>query len=165
MDMTTEARRISPTGKPPFRADHIGSLLRPPGLRQAFRKHAAGEISGDAFRAAQDAAITEVVRLQEDCGLGVVNDGEFRRISYWEKFVRLTDGLTVKEAVFKFHDDHGHEADFTAPYAERRVSRSAPVTLDEFQFVKGLTSAVPKITMPAPSTMHLYRFSDYAAPG
>ncbi len=159
------ASRIVPNGRPPFRADHIGSLLRPPALRQAFRKHAAGEISDEAFRAAQDDAIRDVVRLQEDCGLGVVNDGEFRRISYWEKFVRLTRGLTVKEAVFKFHDDHGHEADFTAPYAEGRVSRSAPITLDEFDFVRGLTRAVPKITMPAPSTMHLYRFSDYAAPG
>jgi len=159
------ASTIIPNGRPPFRADHIGSLLRPQALRQAFRKHAAGEISDEVFRAAQDEAIRDVVRLQEDCGLGVVNDGEFRRISYWEKFVRLTKGLTVKEAVFKFHDDHGHEADFTAPYAEGRVSRSAPITLDEFEFVKALTTAVPKITMPAPSTMHLYRFSDYAAPG
>ena len=117
------------------------------------------------FQAAQDDAIRDVVKLQEDCGLEVVNDGEFRRISYWEKFVRLTAGLTVKEAVFKFHDEHGPEADFTAPYAAGRVSRSGPITLDEFEFVKGLTAAVPKITMPAPSTMHLYRFSDYAAPG
>ncbi len=155
----------SPDGRPPFRADHIGSLLRPQKLRQAFRQHTAGEIADDAFRSVQDEAIREVVKLQEDCGLGVVTDGEFRRISYWEKFVRLTDGLVVKDAVFKFHDDHGHEADFTAPYARGRVSRRAPITLDEFSFVKGLTGAVPKITMPAPSTMHLYRFSDYAAAG
>jgi 5-methyltetrahydropteroyltriglutamate--homocysteine methyltransferase len=139
--------------------------LRPPALRQAFRRHASGEIPDADFRAAQDEAIRDVVRLQEECGLEVVNDGEFRRISYWEKFVRLTAGLTVKEAVFKFHDEHGHEAEFTAPYAEGRVSRSAPITLDEFEFVKALTSAVPKVTMPAPSTMHLYRFTDYAAPG
>ena len=165
MDKASPAKRIAPTGRPPFRADHIGSLLRPQTLRQAFRQHAAGEISAGAFRAAQDEAIRDVVRLQEECGLEVVNDGEFRRISYWEKFVRLTAGLTVKEAVFKFHDDHGHEADFTAPYAEGKVSRSAPITLDEFEFVNGLTSAVPKVTMPAPSTMHLYRFTDYAAPG
>ena len=165
MEKPTAAQRIAPTGRPPFRADHIGSLLRPQNLRQAFRQHAAGEISGEAFRAVQDEAIREVVKLQEDCGLEVVNDGEFRRVSYWEKFVRLTTGLSVKEAVFKFHDDHGHEADFTAPYAVGRVSRSGPITLDEFEFVQGLTSCVPKITMPAPSTMHLYRFSDFAAPG
>lgn len=156
---------LTPDGRPPFRADHIGSLLRPQKLRHAFRQHAAGELADAAFRAVQDEAIRDVVRLQEESGLGVVTDGEFRRISYWEKFVRLTAGLTVKEAVFKFHDDHGHETDFTAPYATGRVSRSEPITLDEFSFVHGLTAAVPKITMPAPSTMHLYRFSDYAAPG
>ena len=163
--MTTEPMRIAPNGRPPFRADHIGSLLRPPKLRQAFRQHASGELPDPAFRAAQDEAIRDVVKLQEECGLAVVTDGEFRRISYWEKFVRLTAGLVVKEAVFKFHDDHGHEADFTAPYAEGHVSRRSPITLDEFEFVRGLTKTVPKITMPAPSTMHLYRFSDYAAPG
>ena len=77
--------------------------------------------SADAdFRAAQDAAIRDVVKLQEDCGLQVVTDGEFRRISYWEKFVRLTKGLVVKDAVFKFHDEHGHESDFTAPYVAAR---------------------------------------------
>ena len=157
--------KIKPDGRPPFRADHIGSLLRPPALRQAFRQHTAGEIADAAFRVAQDVAIRDVVRLQEECGLQVVTDGEFRRFSYWEKFVRLTEGLVVKEAVFKFHDDHGHETDFTAPYAVGQVSRREPITLDEFSFVKGLTGAVPKITMPAPSTMHLYRYSDYAAPG
>src|SRR6185503_14148237 len=152
-------------GRPPSRADHIGSLLRPKKLREAFRQHAAKALADAEFRAAQDEAIRDVVKLQEDCGLGVVTDGEFRRISYWEKFVRLTAGLVVREAVFNFHDDHGHEADFTAPFAEGRVSRRGPITLDEFEFVRGLTRAVPKITMPAPSTMHLYRFSDYAAPG
>ncbi len=156
---------IRPDGRPPFRADHIGSLLRPPALRQAFRRHLEGTSADEEFRAAQDAAIRDVVRLQEDSGLSVVTDGEFRRISYWEKFVRLTKGLSVKEADFKFHDDHGHEADFTAPYVSGRVSRGEPITLDEFSFVKGLTAAVPKMTMPAPSTMHLYRYSDYAAPG
>ncbi|MDH5579421.1 MAG: 5-methyltetrahydropteroyltriglutamate--homocysteine S-methyltransferase, partial [Betaproteobacteria bacterium] len=92
-------------------------------------------------------------------------DGEFRRISYWEKFVRLTEGLTVKEAVFTFHDEHGHESAFTAPYVTAKVKRSAPITVDEFSFVKPLTKATPKITMPSPSTMHFYRFTDYGAKG
>src|SRR5258707_9895925 len=129
----------------PHRADHIGSLLRPKKLREAFRAHSENKIGDAELGAAQDEAIREVVRLQEECGLAVVTDGEFRRISYWEKFVRLTAGLVVKEAVFKFHDEHGHEADFTAPFAEGRVSRRGPITLDEFEFVKGVTRAVPKI--------------------
>ena len=150
------------SGQPPFRADHIGSLLRPQPLRKAFRAHAAKEIADDAFRAAQDAAIRGVVKLQEGCGLQVVTDGEFRRTSYWEKFVRLTDGLKVKPAVLKFHDAAGRETEFTAPYAEGKVKRGAPITVDEFRFVKGASRATGKITMPAPSTMHFYRFNDWA---
>ena len=92
---------IQPNGRPPFRADHIGSLLRPRKLRDAFRAHAEGKLDERAFRAAQDEAIRDVVKLQEDCGLQVVTDGEFRRISYWEKFVRLTKGLVVKEAALE----------------------------------------------------------------
>jgi 5-methyltetrahydropteroyltriglutamate--homocysteine methyltransferase len=137
---------------PLHRADHIGSLLRPKKLREAFRN-----LKGDALRAAQDAAIRDVVRLQQDCGLQVITDGEFRRISYWEKFVRLTKGLEVKDAVFTFHDAEGHESKFTAPYVSGKVSRSQPITLDELGF--GNT----KITMPAPSTMHFYRHTDWGS--
>lgn len=155
---------IRPDGRPPFRADHIGSLLRPPALRQAFRRHAAGEIDDGALRAAQDAAIRAVVALQAECGLEVVTDGEFRRFSYWEKFVRLTGGLGVRAANFRFHDDHGHASDFTAPFAEAKVARDAPIALDEFAFLQSIARATPKITLPAPSTMHLYRYRDFADP-
>jgi len=156
---------VEPNGRPPFRADHIGSLLRPQKLRHAFREHAAGRLDAAALGAVEDAAVRDVVRLQEDCGLEVITDGEFRRASYWEKFVRLTEGLAVKDAVFRFHDSHGHESEFTAPYVTKKVARGAPIALDEFEFVKGVTRRTPKITMPAPSTMHFYRFTDYATPG
>jgi 5-methyltetrahydropteroyltriglutamate--homocysteine methyltransferase len=142
---------------PPFRADHVGSLLRPKELREAFRKHASKEIDDKTFRAIQDEAIRDVVKLQRDCGLEVVTDGEFRRVSYWEKFVRLTKGLEVKDAVFTFHDAEGRESKFTAPYVSGKVSRAEPITLDEWGF--GNT----KITMPAPSTMHFYRFTDWGS--
>ena len=134
------------------RADHIGSLLRPKKLREAFRT-----LQGEALRAAQDEAVREVVGLQRDCGLQVVTDGEFRRISYWEKFVRLTKGLEVRDAVFTFHDAAGHESKFTAPYVSGKVSRGQPITLDELAFEN------QKITMPAPSTMHFYRFTDWGS--
>ena len=137
---------------PPYRADHIGSLLRPKKLRDAFRN-----LSGAELRAVQDDCIREVVKLQKDCGLEVVTDGEFRRISYWEKFVRLTKGLEVRDAVFTFHDAAGHESKFTAPYVSGKVSRTEPITLDEFQFQN------QKVTMPAPSTMHFYRFTDWGS--
>src|SRR4029077_3036288 len=74
-----------------------------------------------------------------------------------EKFVRLTNGLEVKDAVFSFHDAEGHESKITAPYVGGKVSRPGPITLDEWGF--GNT----KITMPAPSTMHFYRFTDWGS--
>ena len=157
--------QIAPNGRPPFRADHIGSLLRPRTLRDAFRQHAAGRMNDSAFRAAQDAAIRDVVRLQEECGLQVATDGEFRRTSYWEKFVRLTRGLVVKEAVLTFHDAHGHESGFTAPYVIGKVGRAEPISLDEFEFVRECTSLTGKVTLPSPSTMHFYRFTQYGDPG
>ena len=149
----------------PFRADHIGSLLRPRMLRDAFRRHSAGDLADAELRAVQDQAIREAVKLQEECGLEVASDGEFRRVSYWEKFVRLTGGLVVKDAVFQFHDAQGHASNFTAPYVEGKVNRGAPITLDEFDFLKQTTSRTPKITMPAPSTMHFYRFTDWGRRG
>src|SRR3954471_2010778 len=142
---------------PPFRADHIGSLLRPKKLREAFRKHSTGEIPAQALRAVQDEAIREVIGLQQGCGLGAVTDGEFRRVLYWEKFARLTRGLEIRDAVFTFHDAHGHESKFTAPYVTGKVSRSEPITRDELGFGNN------KITMPAPSTMHFYRFTDWGS--
>jgi 5-methyltetrahydropteroyltriglutamate--homocysteine methyltransferase len=135
---------------PIFRADHIGSLLRPKRLREAFR-------SGKNLKAVQDESIRDVVRLQQECGLQAITDGEFRRISYWEQFVRLTKGLEVRDAVFTFHDAEGHESKFTAPYVSGKVSRAEPITLDELGF--GNT----KITMPAPSTMHFYRHNDWGS--
>ncbi len=147
------------------RADLIGSLLRPRVLREAFRKHAGGELDDAGLRAAQDAAIRVAIRLQEDCGLQVITDGEFRRVSYWEKFVRLTAGLEVRNAVFRFHDTQGHESEFTAPYVHGKVARRAPITVDEFRFVKDHTARTAKITLPAPSTMHFYRFTDWGERG
>src|SRR5450631_4699391 len=125
--LTREASMIkSPNGRPPFRADHVGSLLRPPILRQAFKDFFAKRIDDAHFAQIQDQCIRNVVKLQEDAGLEVVTDGEFRRTSYWARFVLLTQGLGVRQAMFKFVDDHGHETDFTAPYVEGRVSRTAP---------------------------------------
>ena len=154
----------APAGNPPFRADHIGSLLRPKRLRDAFRQRSATAISEAEFRRVQDEAVRGVVKLQEDAGLEVVTDGEFRRTSYWARFVLLTQGLEVRQAMFKFHDDHGHETDFTAPYVAGKVSRTAPITLDEYRFVASVAKGTPKITMPAPSTMHFYRCNDYGDP-
>jgi 5-methyltetrahydropteroyltriglutamate--homocysteine methyltransferase len=149
-------------GRPPFRADHIGSLLRPAALRQAFRQHAAKGISDAEFGKLQDQCIRDVVAMQEQVGLKVVSDGEFRRGSYWGRFVERTSGFEIKPASFKFRNDSGHVVDFTAPYAKARIERLQPLALDEFAFLRGATKVTGKITLPAPSTMHFYRCNDFA---
>jgi len=134
-------------------------------LKQASKDMAAGRLSSSDFERAQDAAIVEIVRMQEDVGLQVVTDGEFRRMSYWGRFVERCDGFIIKPAIFKFRDDHGHEVDFTATYAEGKLRRSRELSVDEFSFLKSaVRKATPKITLPAPSTMHFYRCTDYASP-
>ena len=155
---------IRPDGRPPFRADHVGSLLRPAALRNAFRQHAGGEIGADAFAGILDQCILDAVRMQEQAGLEVVTDGEFRRGSYWARFVERTGGLEIRAASFTFHDDHGHEMEFTAPYATGQVRRTQPLALDELEFLRGATKATPKITLPSPSTMHFLRSADFADP-
>jgi 5-methyltetrahydropteroyltriglutamate--homocysteine methyltransferase len=149
-------------GRPPFRADHVGSLLRPQVLRQAFRRYAAKEISDGEFARLQDQCIRDVIALQQEVGLQVVTDGEFRRGSYWGRFVERTAGFEIKPASFKFRNDQGHEVEFTAPYAKARIKRMQPLALDEYEFLRGITNLTVKITLPAPSTMHFYRCNDFA---
>ena len=153
---------MRPNGRPPFRADHIGSLLRPPELRQAYKDHQAKRIDVEYFAQILDRCIRDVVALQEAAGFRVVTDGEFRRGSYWGRFVERIEGFVIRPAAFKFRDDQGHEVDFTATYAAGRLSRSKPLALDEFVFVRDVAAATPKITLPAPSTMHFYRCTDFA---
>ena len=149
-------------GRPPFRADHVGSLLRPPALRQAFRQHGAKALSDAEFTHLQDQCIRDVIALQEQVGLQVVTDGEFRRGSYWSRFVERTDGFEIKPALFKFRNDQGHEVEFTAPYAKTKIKRKQPLAIDEYMFLAGATKVTGKITLPAPSTMHFYRCMDFA---
>jgi 5-methyltetrahydropteroyltriglutamate--homocysteine methyltransferase len=150
--------------RPPFRADHIGSLLRPAGLRDAFKRHQAKTLDDVSFGRALDDSIRGAIRLQEEVGLKVVTDGEFRRSSYWARFVERTEGFTIHPAAFKFRDDSGHEVAFTSPYAAKKLRRTAPLALDEFAFLKGATQVTEKITLPAPSTMHFYAGKNFADP-
>ena len=145
-----------PNVRPPFRAEHVGSLLRPPELRQAFRLFRAGEIDTEEFRAAQDQAIRRVVAQQEDLGLEVVTDGEFRRVSYWAHFVEATDGLDVAESRFDFHNDQGKQTCFLAPRVVGRVARNRSISAAEFDFLASVSKVTPKITMPSPPTMHFW---------
>lgn len=155
----------SPNQRPPFRADHVGSLLRPPELREAFRNVAAGKIDQATFARIQDDAIRAVVAMQAVAGMKAVTDGEFRRGSYWGRFVEGLKGFVIKPASFKFRDGKGSMLDFTAPYAAGKIVREEPLALDEYEFMRDVTQSssalMPKITVPSPSTMHYYRFDDF----
>jgi methionine synthase II (cobalamin-independent) len=142
----------SAQGRPPFHADHVGSLLRPQALRQAFRQHANKGIADAEFDKLQDQCIRDVVALQESVGLQVVTDGEFRRGSYWGRFVERTEGFSIKPASFKFRDDAGHEVEFTAPYAMNKIRRVRPLALDEFDFLRTIEAARADPHWGAPTT-------------
>ncbi len=146
--------------EPLFRAEHIGSLLRPAALTAAFRAHNAGELSDTAFREAQDSGIRDAVALQQAVGLRVVTDGEFRRGSYWGHFIGPVDGLTTREAAYKFRDDHGHEQAFIAPHVAGKVRRGRGISTGEFAFLKSVARATPKVTLPSPPTFHFWRGRD-----
>jgi len=145
------------TSKPPFRAEHVGSLLRPATLTEARRKLQRGEISAEQLREAEDTAIREIVRMQEDVGLQAVTDGELRRGSWHMDFLYQIGGVTKVQDPLKirFHNDSG-DIEFTG--SALRVTR--PIKLEktifgaDFAFLKSVARATPKITIPSPSMMH-----------
>jgi 5-methyltetrahydropteroyltriglutamate--homocysteine methyltransferase len=145
---------------PPFRADHVGSLLRPRPLKDAFRRHEAGELDAEGLRAAQDAAIRSVVALQEEAGLHSITDGEFRRPWYYGHFVEAVDGLDIGPAKFEFRDATGDRVSFTATANQGRLRRTRSISGGELDFLRSVTHETPKITMPSPSTMHFWRGDD-----
>ncbi len=146
--------------KPPFRADHVGSLLRPKTITEGFKKLHAGKIDQAEFNAIQDTAIDEVIKLQEDIGLKSVTDGEFRRASYWSTFVERVDGLDISQSLFTFTDDEGNENNFTAPIVTGKVGRSQSIAGDEFAYLHVRTKQTPKTTIVSPPTMHLFRMNE-----
>lgn len=151
-----------PVSSPPFRAEHIGSLLRPRDLKEAFRARAARELGVAEFQALQDRAIRQVVRLQEDVGLQSITDGEFRRAAWSAGFIWALEGLTERDSLFEFKDEGGDTIWWRTCYAERRVRRTRGIATEEFQFVHELTRRTPKVTMPSPSFLHFFRGGDCA---
>src|ERR687886_1199747 len=145
--------------QPPFRADHVGSLLRPPELLQAREAHAAGRIDDTELRAAEDAAIADVVRLQRDVGLRTATDGEFRRASWHMDFIYQLDGVSKAPGhlTVKFHNEQG-DIEFTP--AALRIDGSLGVrdTIfgDAFRFLQSVVAEdqTPKLTIPSPSMVH-----------
>ncbi len=143
--------------KLPHRAEHVGSLLRPRELRDAFKAHAAGQMSDAAYREIEDRNIIEAIRMQEDAGLASITDGEFRRGSWAFGLVKAVEGFGDAPSMFEFHDAAGNNYPFVTCYAVAKIRRSRPIAVGEFEFVRRHTRRVPKVTMPAPSFMHFFR--------
>jgi len=159
--MQRETATAATTGrrtKPPFRADHVGSLLRPPQLLQAREDLASGRIDGDQLRGIEDDAIRAIVRKQKELGLQSSTDGEFRRASWHMDFIYQLDGIT-KEAghiAVKFHNEQG-DIEFTpaALHVDGKLGVSKTIFGDAFQFLqRTVTNTVPKLTIPSPSMVH-----------
>ena len=150
--MTNDAKH-----DPPFRAEHIGSLLRPPELIQGHRDFTSGKISADEFHVVQDQCIRDAVRMQEEAGLQSITDGEFRRASYFNHFIKALDGMVEKHSLFTFSDSSGKRFEWGAPHVSGKLRRRSGISTGDFLFLKGVTKQTPKVTMPSPSTMHFFR--------
>jgi 5-methyltetrahydropteroyltriglutamate--homocysteine methyltransferase len=143
---------------PPFRADHVGSLLRPPALLRAREEHAGGRISAEELRAAEDDAIADVVRMQEEVGLQSATDGEFRRTSWHMDYIYQLGGITKADEnlTVRFTNPEG-DIEFTS--AALKVSDKVRLTHtifgEDFRALEELvTTAKPKLTIPSPNMVH-----------
>jgi len=138
--------------RPPFHADQVGSLLRPPELREARAKAKAGALAAAELRAVEDRAIATAVRRQEAVGLQAITDGEFRRDFWHLDFLKQLDGIElvpVSGMTFKAED--------VPPMASvaGKVACSRPIMVEHFRYLKSVTKRTPKFTIPSPGTAHM----------
>jgi methionine synthase II (cobalamin-independent) len=141
-----------------YRADTVGSLLRPAAVHAARAKFSAGEIDIAALRAIEDAAIRDVVRLQENIGLPVVTDGEFRRENWYADFIGKLSGVVIAAGSGQAFAEH----DGTPKHIPKRVqtigkvSAPNPIVLEDYQFLASATSRAAKVTIPSPTRLHFH---------
>jgi len=143
--------------RPPFRADQVGSLVRPPELIAARARRSRGEISAEQLLSIQHAAIREVVQRQESLGLRAVTDGEFNRGTWQSDFLLQFANVRPVESKFsvRFHNEKG--ATEGRPHGVQvvgKLQRPRGIFVEDFRFLRSITRAVPKITLPSPSVMH-----------
>ena len=165
--------------RPFFRADQVGSLLRPPALIAARGAHAAGRLDAAGLRAAEDAAIADVVRRQEAIGLPVVVDGEYRRENWWIDFVSRLQGVQIHDGAHNnafvataapqaaqqdCGHDHGAGDDDDAGwryvpknvYTAGRIGLAQPVMVRDYAYLAGVATRPAKVTLPSPTRMHFH---------
>jgi 5-methyltetrahydropteroyltriglutamate--homocysteine methyltransferase len=143
----------------PFRADHVGSLLRPPELLEARDEHAAGRTTDGELRAAEDAAIRDVVGMQREVGLQSVTDGEFRRASWHMDFIYSLGGISRAQDDLKvqFRNPEG-TIEFTpaALHVDEKITLQHTIFGEDFDFLQSVAAdgQIPKLTIPSPSMVH-----------
>ena len=144
-------------GKRAIRADHVGSFLRPQRLIEARDRHQRGEIDYETLREVEDEAIAEIVRFQEQVGLKVVTDGEYRRKFFHTDFLTQFDGIEVTGLPqVHFHTHGGEDLDYAPPVIGviDKVRRSHPIQLRDFDYLKSVATETPKVTIPSPTMLH-----------
>jgi 5-methyltetrahydropteroyltriglutamate--homocysteine methyltransferase len=154
-----------PRTKPPFRADHVGSFLRPAAVKEARAKRERGEISGEALKGVEDREIDRIIRKQESIGLKSITDGEFRRASWNHDFLGKLDGLEayVGERKIKFQGQGPQPKPILMRVTGKLGSFSGHPMLDHFRFVQANTRASAKMTIPSPTSAH-FRYGREAVP-
>lgn len=145
--------------RPPFRGDHVGSLLRPPELLKARADFADGRIKAEDLRAVEDEAIRDVVKMQEDIGLKSVTDGEFRRTAWHMDYIYQIGGIrksSDRTLKLEFHTEDDEIKDFSTAALEvyEKVRIEKTIFADAFQFLKGVAKQTPKLSIPSPSMVH-----------
>ncbi len=158
MAAATAAERLPMTTRtrPPFRADHVGSFLRPKRLLDARERHAKGEISAEELRAVEDDAIAEIVRFQEDVGLRGVTDGEFRRTYFHIDFLEQLGGVKTDVPVTIRKPDGSEELAPPVMRVTGKVRHVKDIQRADFEYLQSRVSRghTPKVTIPSPTMLH-----------
>jgi len=139
--------------RPPFRADHVGSLLRPPELKKARDDFKDRRISSEDLRRIEDACIRKAVAMQEAAGMQAVTDGEFRRAFWHVDFLTGFEGIVATQGQYalKFHGEGGAESETRSMMVVKgRVRRSRPIMVEHFEFLKKTTTRTAKLCIPDP---------------
>jgi len=141
---------------PPYRADHVGSFLRPVELLDARERAQKGDITRSQLREVEGAAIRDIVRFQEDLGLEGITDGEFRRTYFHIDFLEQLSGVQTKGGIsMSFHSAAGN-VDFAPPVMRvtAPMRHVKPIQVDDFKFLRSVTKRTPKVTIPSPTMLH-----------
>ena len=140
--------------QPPFRADHVGSFLRPKYLLEAREKKSRGEITAAELRKVEDQAIAEIVKFQEDTGLRSITDGEFRRTYFHIDFLEQIGGVKTELPVMAKRADGSEELTPPVMRVVDKVRHTKNIQLADFQYLKACTKRTPKVTIPSPTMLH-----------